>query len=100
MTKFRKWLIHKLGGFTELPKPRALPKLTVEEMRLVSVKSKIDLNDMKYMPEKFVENILKNKLMEQIQPIYHRGGASLDPLKSNIATAEIKVPSIYVKKEE
>ena len=68
MTRFRRWLIHKLGGIcmNELPQP---PKIIVSNSDIKTLQSQqiIPLRDAQFIEDKYIYNELSYKLSEEIE---------------------------------
>ena len=119
MTKFRKWLIHKLGGFTKednIPKP----KIIYQNDKLVQICVRqvvwSDKDNNLYIPEKILKKELKHRLVDVLEPEYtlNEGkerlvGTTSDSFGKNYVSsyldkqyfmeAKLWVPSRYVKTE-
>lgn len=97
MTKFRKWLIHKLGGVV---KENAPVLLNNEKFTLETITAKVKEEDYLIYKDDFgiiVMNDLKLKLLDHIQPTYiHKFDSETH---TYYFEAKIKLPSAYIKRE-
>ena len=99
MTKFRKWLIHKLGGVLEEEKH----VVKIESFKLETITARAEGKDYIQYGEnseeyiKHIKHNLKMGLLEHIQPYYiHKYDSETDTC---FFEAEIELPSIYIKRE-
>ena len=74
MTRFRKWLIHKLGGFTKEDIDKKPIKCNVTNIQLKTIKSYYYLDEystLNYSSEYVMNSIerdLKKEIIKQIKP--------------------------------
>ena len=110
MNKFRKWLIHKLGGYVKSDIPQttintinydldrvyASYQMTPEQMMVL-----VDLPQefLDRIIKKELDDLLKKELIKRLNPTYVRK-PDIDPLMGEQYYAFIEIPSIYLKKEE
>ena len=106
MTKFRKWLIKKLGGYIkeDFPEYFTPVKYTKIEMNLVPIKAQLNLDNFKIMQKNYsdeylehrIKQDLKNELLKHIEPEYILEN---NPDYENSITAKLELPSKYIKEQ-
>lgn len=110
MTEFRKWLIHKLGGFTKEDIPK--PKIIYQNDKLVQICVRqvvwSDIDNNLYAPEEILKKELKHRLVDVLEPEYTLNESSDSFGKNHVSSyldkqyfmeARMWVPERYVKTE-
>ena len=99
MNKFKKWLIHRLGGYTKEDIDNTPVKYNVQNIKLESIKAihYFDVYKFLNLPQEIAESIFKSEmakeLLTHIKPEYcwEKDGEKIKYI------AKIELPSKYVK---
>ena len=104
MTRFSKWLIHKLGGYTKEDIDKQPIKYNVVNIQLKTIKSYYNLDEyvtLNYSSEYVMNSIereLQKEIIKQIKPEIIME-VNPNPLCSKRIIAKIELPDKYVKGE-
>lgn len=100
-SKFKKWLIHKLGGYTIEDMIKQPIKYSVQNIKLVPICAVHEISNIACFSEKhedFIKHQLKMEMLEHIKPVYI---VEKDHARTTyIYKAKIELPSNYVKECE
>ena len=99
MNRFRKWLIHKLGGYTKEDIDNQPIKYSVQNIKLETIKAIHYVDDYRIFNctqddiESYLQDMLSKKILTHIRPEYcwEQDGKEIRYI------AKIELPSQYVK---
>ena len=98
-SKFRRWLVHKLGGI--MPSDVVTYEVKTQNIKLVPVYARYEISNMACFSEAFEDALkreLKIRMLDYIQPVYtvEKDEARL----TYIYKAKIELPEEYIKHNE
>ena len=99
ISKFRRWLVYKLGGF--MPSDVVKYEVKTQNIKLVPIYASLEISNIACFSEAY-EDVLKShlkiKLLDHIQPVYRVEKDEARP--TYIYKAKIELPEEYIKHNE
>lgn len=103
MKKFRKWLIHKLGGYTKEDIDNQPVKYSMQNIKLESISAIYNIDEyllMKYSEEEIEKIIVKELVKELSTYIKPELICEDSPIKGRRIKARIEIPSKYIRRRD